>query len=75
MAATAPLRTVGEKKSRPSENEARTCQSNPALASAAMDKPRIQALLSSRIETGHGSLSLPSKRLFSSKNLLLAQYT
>lgn len=74
--ADAPLRTVGETKSRPSDDEARMWQSviwEPG--SAGMDKPRIPALPSSGLKTGHGSLSLPGKRLFSSENLFLALYT
>jgi hypothetical protein len=66
-------RTVGEKKSSPSQNEARMRQSvirEPA--SAGMDKSWIPALPSSGLKTGHFSLSLPGKRLFSSEKLFLA---
>lgn len=69
-----PLRTVVKRTA--DQNEARMWQSvirEPA--SAGMDKPRIPTLPSSGLKTGHVSMCLPGKRLFSWENLLLELYT
>jgi len=74
MSAIDPKRTAVKRKA--DQIEAQMWQSvirEPA--SAGMDKSRIPALPSSGLKTGHISLSLPGKRLFSLENLLMALYT